>query len=157
MLQVARANGAWIAMDNNFRPRGWSGESARARATFERFWRLSTIALPTFDDEQALWGDATPAATVARLAALGPDEIVVKDGPGGATLRVAGHDRHVACPARVAPLDTTAAGDSFSGAYLAARLSGATPVDAALRGHRVAAAVIQHRGAIVPRAATDID
>jgi 2-dehydro-3-deoxygluconokinase len=46
-------------------------------------------------------------------------------------------------------VDTTAAGDSFAGAYLAARLSGASAADAAVAGARLAAQVIQHRGAII--------
>ena len=46
-------------------------------------------------------------------------------------------------------VDTTAAGDSFAGAYLAARLSGAAAADAAAAGARLAAQVIQHRGAII--------
>jgi len=47
-------------------------------------------------------------------------------------------------------VDTTAAGDSFAGAYLAARLAGATPEDAAAAGNRLAARVVQHRGALIP-------
>jgi 2-dehydro-3-deoxygluconokinase len=50
-------------------------------------------------------------------------------------------------------IDTTAAGDSFAAAYLAARLDGAEPAAAALSGHRLAGAVVRHRGAIMPRAA----
>jgi 2-dehydro-3-deoxygluconokinase len=61
----------------------------------------------------------------------------------------------VACPAKVTPVDTTAAGDSFNGGYLAARLNDHAPTAAALAGHRLAAVVIQHRGAIVDKAATD--
>jgi len=46
-------------------------------------------------------------------------------------------------------VDTTAAGDSFAGAYLAARLSGASAVAAATAGADLAGRVIQHRGAII--------
>jgi 2-dehydro-3-deoxygluconokinase len=49
-------------------------------------------------------------------------------------------------------VDTTAAGDSFNGGYLGALVLGATPLDAAKAGHAFARAVVQHRGAIVPRA-----
>ena len=49
--------------------------------------------------------------------------------------------------------DTTAAGDSFNAAYLAARLAGETPVSAAASAHRLAGEVIRHPGAIMPRAA----
>jgi 2-dehydro-3-deoxygluconokinase len=48
-------------------------------------------------------------------------------------------------------VDTTAAGDSFSAAYLARRLLGGSPVQAAEAGHRLASQVIQHPGALIPR------
>jgi 2-dehydro-3-deoxygluconokinase len=157
-LTAAKANGARIAMDNNFRPRGWGGDVATARANarpvFERFWRLADIALPTFDDEQALWDDASPAATAARLAAFGVNEIVVKNGAAGAIIHSRGTSAVVVCPEQVTPVDTTAAGDSFNAGYLAARLRADQPAGAARAGHRIAAIVIQHRGAIVPKLAT---
>ncbi len=42
--------------------------------------RIADIALPTFPDEQALFGDKDAEACADRLAALGVKEIVVKDG-----------------------------------------------------------------------------
>ncbi|MNN84079.1 2-dehydro-3-deoxygluconokinase [compost metagenome] len=48
-------------------------------------------------------------------------------------------------------VDTTAAGDSFSAAYLASRLKGGSPADAAEAGHRLASRVIQVPGALIPR------
>jgi 2-dehydro-3-deoxygluconokinase len=45
-------------------------------------------------------------------------------------------------------VDTTGAGDSFSGAYLSGRLLGLAPADAAKLGHSVAAQVIGVRGAL---------
>lgn len=153
-LAAARASGTAIAMDSNYRPRGWSGDRSRARATFERFWSLATIALPTFDDEQALWDDPTPAATISRLQGLGVGEIVVKNGAEGALVTAADRTWDVPCPSRVEPVDTTAAGDSFNAAYLARRLAGSSPPEAAVAGHRLAGVVIGHRGAIVPASAT---
>ena len=47
-------------------------------------------------------------------------------------------------------VDTTAAGDSFAAAYIAARLNGLPPVAAAAEGHRLAGAVVGHPGAIIP-------
>ena len=50
-------------------------------------------------------------------------------------------------------VDTTGAGDSFAAGYLWRRLAH-TPVEAAVAlGNRLARIVIQHPGAIVPRAA----
>jgi 2-dehydro-3-deoxygluconokinase len=54
------------------------------------------------------------------------------------------------------PVDTTAAGDSFNAAYLAARLSRDAPRSAATSAHRLASEVIRHRGAIVPRAPAEM-
>lgn len=152
---AARKAGARIVMDSNYRPRGWGGDTDRAKATFERFWRHADMALPTFDDEQALWGDAHVDNTLSRLAALGVPEIVVKNGPHGAAVLSKAAVVDVPCPKALAPVDTTAAGDSFNAGYLSARLRNAPPRDAAVLGHRLAGAVIQHRGAIVPHTATE--
>jgi 2-dehydro-3-deoxygluconokinase len=153
-LKAAKVRGTRIAMDSNFRPRGWGGDRARAHEVFRRFWDLCDIALPTLDDEQALWGDATPEAVLARLKAFGIAEIAIKNGSAGALVASEGAPVHVACPRRVEPIDTTAAGDAFNAGYLGARINGAPGPEAAVAGHRLAAVVIQHRGAIVPREAT---
>jgi 2-dehydro-3-deoxygluconokinase len=154
VLQTARNSGASIAFDGNFRPRGWGNTTDRARRTFNRFLPLVDLMLPTFDDEQALWGDATPQDTLARLAAHGIREIVVKDGLNGAHVKSGDKTIHVPVPEAVAPLDTTAAGDSFNAGYLAGRYRGQPEEKSALLGHRLAAKVITHRGAIIPVEAT---
>ena len=46
-------------------------------------------------------------------------------------------------------VDTTAAGDSFAAGYLSRRLGGASTLEAATFGNRLAARVIQHRGALI--------
>lgn len=154
-LLSARANGCTIAMDGNFRPTGWHFDTARARAIYERFWRLTDIALPSFDDEQMLWGDCDPANTFDRLASFGVGEICLKRGHHGAMVMPEGAPRLISPVADVVAIDTTAAGDSFSAAYLWARLSGHAPSRAAVAGNRLAAIVIQHPGAIVPAEATN--
>ena len=47
-------------------------------------------------------------------------------------------------------IDTTAAGDSFNGGYLAALQTGATQAEALMAGHRLASHVVGAKGAIVP-------
>ena len=153
VLEVARRQGAKVAFDGNFRPRGWNGDLARTRTVFIETLKRVDIALPTFDDEAVLWGDPSPEATVARLQAFGIGEIVVKNGPNSALVAASASQEFVPVPEVVIPVDTTAAGDGFNAGYLAARLGGRDPAQAAGAAHRLAGDVIRHPGALVPRAA----
>lgn len=148
-IATARAAGSLIAFDPNYRPRLWTSADD-AKAAIAEALAVTDIALPTFPDEQSLFGDASQDATASRLAAAGIGEIVVKD--GAEPCLVVSPDGRAMVPAvHVAnPVDTTGAGDSFNGGYLAARLCGHPPVEAAKRAHRVAAAVVQVRGALAP-------
>jgi 2-dehydro-3-deoxygluconokinase len=152
-LELARKQGVAVAFDGNFRPRGWKGDLARTRTVFAEALKRVDIALPTFEDEATLWGDANPEATVARLQAFGIGEIVVKNGSSTALVADKSGSEHVPVPEVVEPVDTTAAGDSFNAAYLAARLNGESPVPSVTAAHGLAGQVIRHRGAIMPRAA----
>jgi 2-dehydro-3-deoxygluconokinase len=112
------------------------------------------IALVSFDDERALWGDAQPIAAARRIAAMGPSEVVVKNAADPAIVLVGTSAPELVVPeSELKAVDTTAAGDSFNAAYLAARLKGVAPMEAARAGHHLAAAVIRHPGAIIPRQA----
>ncbi len=152
LLEAARQQGAKIAFDGNFRPRGWKGDLSRTRAVFMEALKRVDIALPTFDDEAVLWGDPSPETTVARLQAFGIGEIVVKNGPNSALVATAGAQQFVPVPEVMVPVDPTAAGDGFNAGYLAARLTGAAVAEAAAAAHRLAGDVIRHPGALVPRA-----
>ena len=147
-LAAARAAGRLVAFDSNYRPAGWADRAA-AQAAIAPFLDLIGLALPTFEDEQALWGDASPRETLSRYAGRGI-EVCVNSGAEGCHIA---EGLHVPVPERITPLDTTAAGDAFNAAYLSARLAGAAPEEAARAGHRLAGTVIQYRGAIIPRAA----
>ena len=151
-VELARKNGVKIAFDGNFRPRGWKGDLGRTRAVFMEALKRVDLALPAYDDEAVLWGDPSPEATLERLQAFGVTEIVVKNGPNSALVGAGDKREFVPVPDVVVPVDATAAGDSFNAGYLASRLSGNGPADAATAAHRLASEVIRHQGAILPRA-----
>jgi 2-dehydro-3-deoxygluconokinase len=155
-LARCRAAGGKVVFDNNYRPRLWESADA-ARAVYGRVLAQADIALLTLDDEVALYGPGTALDAIERTRALGVGEVVVKCGGAPA---VVWHDGavHEVAPAPVQDVvDTTAAGDSFGAGYMAARLSGKGPEDAARAGHRLAGTVIRHRGAIIPRDAMPRD
>ena len=72
-LGKARAAGARIAFDPNIRARLWSSPTV-LRDTLTAVLRHVDIALPSFDDESAHFGDASPQATLARFHAAGVAE-----------------------------------------------------------------------------------
>jgi len=151
-LAAARAAGARIAFDGNYRPRGWASRDV-ARAAFAELLAHVDLALPTFDDEQLLHGDLNVDTCLARYHDCGVAEVVVKNGPAGAVISTADAVDQVPVPTVVAAIDTTAAGDSFNAGYLSQRARGHDTLSAAQAGHRLAATVIQHRGAIIPNSA----
>jgi 2-dehydro-3-deoxygluconokinase len=153
VLEVARQQGAKVAFDGNFRPRGWKGDLQRTRAVFMEALKRVDIALPAFDDEAVLWGDPSPESTVARLQAFGIGEIVIKNGPNSALVASGRGQEFVPVPEVLVPVDATAAGDGFNAGYLAARLSGSDAAQAARAAHRLAGTVIRHPGALAPRTA----
>jgi 2-dehydro-3-deoxygluconokinase len=153
LIEMVRQQGVKVAFDGNFRPRGWRGDLPRTRTVFMEALKRVDMALPAYDDEAVLWGDPSPEATVERLQAFGIAEIVVKNGPNSALVASGSKNEFIPVPEVVVPVDTTAAGDSFNAGYIAARVSGKGPAEAAAAAHRLAGQVIRHRGALMPRAA----
>lgn len=150
LLEQLRDRGTRVAFDPNYRAHLWDSP-AQARAAIEAILPLVDIALPTLEDETALWGIDAPEDCAAHFTGHGVGEVVIK-GPAltglvyeGPVLRA----QRRAEPTRAT--DTTGAGDAFNAGYLALRLPGAGAAQALDNAQQLAARVVQHRGAILPR------
>jgi 2-dehydro-3-deoxygluconokinase len=150
LLDELRATGTRVALDTNYRPRGWPDAGTARRRIGDALARCD-LALPTLDDERALFGDRDLAACLERLHGLGVPEVAVKIGGDGAYVVRAGASEQVPAVGDVEIVDSTGAGDAFDAAYLHARLMGSDPAAAAAAGNAFAARTLGHRGAIARR------
>ncbi|WP_409284544.1 sugar kinase [Pseudomonas protegens] len=149
LLLEARNRGAQIVFDNNYRPRLWASVE-QARSAYLQVLEQVDLALLTLEDEQALFGHDDAHGVFAAYPNMA--EVVIKRGADSCLVRCDGEHHEIPALPVARVVDTTAAGDSFSAAYLACRLRGGSPVAAAEAGHRLASRVIQHPGALIPRA-----
>ncbi|WP_434354992.1 sugar kinase [Parasalinivibrio latis] len=154
MLHRCKEKGVTIAFDSNFRPALWKAVShwEETKAVYEAIFAATDIALLTFDDEQMLWEDNTPAETLSRLASKGVDTTVVRLGKNGCIAQrlSSGKAVRVSTVPVQQVIDSTAAGDSFNGAFLASYLAGYPLRKCCENANSVAGQVIQFSGAIIP-------
>ena len=116
-VQMARAAGVTVSVDVNYRSKLWSAYDA-APVLRDLVSRADIV----FAGPQE--ADLVGAATLDALAALGPSEVVIKDGARGCTALVDGVVLRVPALA-VQVVDPVGAGDAFVAGYLADRLAGA--------------------------------
>jgi 2-dehydro-3-deoxygluconokinase len=157
LIDKIRARGGQVFFDNNYRPRLWANDPD-VRDWYDRAFANCDMATITLDDNQMLYGFEDEGSALSHAYALPPDEVVIKRGADSTLIRVRGHEDPITVPTfKVAKVvDTTGAGDSFAGGYLAARLQGQTPEIAARSGNKIASIVVQHPGAIIPKDAMPV-
>lgn len=153
-LAEARRNGAIVSFDPNVRPRLWSSPAETREAIIEMLEHVD-IAEPSFDDEVALWGDASPQATAERIAAHGVREVVVKNGAMPVHALSDGQLQVIDTAPVDGIRDTTGAGDAFNAGYLSGRLAGRDIRAAVLLGQAVSAEVLRTPGALAARGRLD--
>lgn len=149
-LRSAREAGTRVAFDTNYRARGWPDLDI-ARAAYREAFEASDIVLASMEDLLPLYAGESDDRLLARIAST---EAVLKLSEPASIVRFEGVSQSVKAEPMTRPVvDTTAAGDSFAAAYLAARLAGADPIESARAGHGLASAVVCYPGAIIQRAA----
>ena len=154
-VERARASGAVISYDPNYRAALWPDAGTAARQMRAMVPYVDVMKLS--DEETALLTDeADPAAAAAVLLARGVKCVAVTLGAEGALAATAEGMRHVS-GFSVATVDTTGAGDAFWGGFLHRMLAlGKAPeeltlddaADCARWGNATAALCVTKRGAI---------
>lgn len=146
-----------MIFDNNYRARLWPGGRAEACLWYKQAYASCDLALITLEDNQTLFDIADREEAIRHACSLPPPEVVIKCGAEPTLICLAG-EAPVSVPVFKVTnvVDTTGAGDSFAGAYLAARLQGLSPEVSARSGNKLASIVIQHAGAIIPAEAMPV-
>lgn len=154
LARLRTENGLKVVFDSNYRPALWESRE-QAQRDVASAWRITDIALPSIDDEMALFGDPNEEAVLKRFSAYGVRQGALKRGAAGP---MSLDEQHITlAEADTQPdshfkvVDTTAAGDSFNAGYLSQKLFGASDIDSLRAGHQCAIRVIAHPGAIIPK------
>lgn len=146
-FRLARARGAQVSYDTNYRPRLSPPREARARV--EQVAALAHVLKTSREDAQALFGLSDPGAIADHLLALGAGAVLVTLGAEG-LLMASCEARHAIPGRRVAAVDATGAGDAFTGALLAELARGRSLGQAADFANAAAALSTLGFGAIAP-------
>lgn len=146
-LLADRPAGVQLAFDPNLRPVLWPSLEA-ARACLEAMARIADILLPSREDLRTLLGQDNARFQMDQLIDLGAREAAIT-AEADACWVWDGQDVLALAPPSATVVDTSGGGDSFNGAYLGARLTGADPVEAAYQGLELAAKVVGRPGALV--------
>lgn len=148
-LETLSRAGIPIAFDGNHRPILWQNPT-EARQVWERLLPLVRWVLLTVEELAVMGVQPDVNAGVEFFGNWPQIEWVLKN--GGNPCHIRHGNKTLQIPAHKAEriTDTTAAGDSFSAAYLLTRLLGGDITDSALMAHELAAKVIAHSGAIIP-------
>ncbi|MGW0363523.1 carbohydrate kinase family protein [Streptomyces sp. NPDC002990] len=143
-LRAARARGVPVSVDP-------ASAGFLAGLGTERFLAATEgvgVLLPNEDEARLLAGlpeRAGPARSAAELSRRVP-LVVVTRGAAGALIAEDGRITAEVAAEAAEAVDTTGAGDAFTGGFLAARLAGADPAEAARAGCRAAAQAVTRLG-----------
>lgn len=120
-LAAAKKNGVPVSCDINYRDALWTSPRQAREAALSVLPDV-TLLKASGEEAELLTGESSPFAAAEKLAGLGPTLAAVTLGADGAVIKTGKSTFHV--PARrVTAADTTGAGDSFWGAFIACLLA----------------------------------
>jgi 2-dehydro-3-deoxygluconokinase len=148
--EIAKANGTLVSYDLNLRLKLWPLEEARG--CIDDFLPFADIVLPSEDEAKLLLGSDSIDAILDYFAQHDAEIIVLKRAKRGVIVRTANKQVAIEAPT-VKAVDSSGAGDSFAGSFLAYLLETNDPIEAARRAVRVAAITVTGHGATpaIPR------
>ena len=145
--QIAKERGIKVSYDPNYRHQLWAPEDLREAAS--ELLPYVDYFLPNVpDDSGALIDSDDPFEVVEHFRDLGVPVVAVTRGEHGAV--IGSDDGTVEIPSYTPdhPVDTTAAGDAFNGAFIHGLLNGMSIAEAGRLGTVTAGLKLRGRGAI---------
>ncbi|WP_076542283.1 sugar kinase [Shewanella sp. UCD-KL21] len=149
-LNQYRKAGGIVAFDNNYRPNNWP-DFSHSVSIFNKMRSLTDIGLISFDDECLMYGEHSIDDCIQRWSQAGVNEVVVKNGHNGCHVYIDNQRYFYPLDAVLSPIDTTAAGDSFNGAYLAAKSKNKSLSQSIVDAQSCASTVIMYKGAVIDK------
>ncbi|MEM6663497.1 MAG: sugar kinase [Pseudomonadota bacterium] len=146
-VDMVRGAGGAVSLDTNLRLKLWDLDTAR-RVLTDTMSRAD-IAVTSIDDSAHLTGLSDPVGIARHYHNLGPRIVLVTMGGDGCHLSHPGGQVLIP-PARARAVDSTGAGDTFAGAFLAWWLETEDPERAARRAAIAAAGTVSGYGAVDP-------
>ena len=146
----ARKQGVKIAYDSNYRARLYKN-SKKANSLYEEALKHCDIFLPSIDDEKELLGDIKAKHIIKKAKKAKVQEIIIKAGKKSVIYHNNNQTKKIKIKALDKIVDSTSAGDSFNGGYLASRLNNKSIKESILFASNLASKVIMHKGAIIPK------
>ncbi len=145
--QIAKERGLKVSYDPNYRHQLWSPEDLREAAS-ELLPYVDYFLPNSSDDAPALIGSDDPYRMAEHFRDLGVPVVAVTRGEEGAVIGF--EDSVVEIPpySPGGPIDSTAAGDAFNGAFIHGLLNGMSVEDAGRLGTITAGLKLRQRGAI---------
>ncbi|HXH07348.1 MAG TPA: 5-dehydro-2-deoxygluconokinase [Vicinamibacterales bacterium] len=140
----ARAAGATVLVDLDYRPDQWPGAAAYA-TNVRALLHDARLAVGT-EEEVAAAGGGDPETAIRALMATGLEALVVKRGARGSTVIRRDGRRTDVAPFPVEVLNVLGAGDAFASGLIYGLLDGRPLEEAARLGNAVGAIVVTRHG-----------